>query len=134
MPILPHGGDDDLSSGTPSSASSPGGQARSPSPPVPAVTLPRRLVTGTRDEWRESLAASADAALAQGVAGGAGEIILDMRDTAELDVSGLGLLVVVRQRARDRGVAVRLRGTSPDIRALLAHTRLDALFLFDDYQ
>lgn len=89
-------------------------------------------MTATRDEWREAMGVRADAAIDGAVTGGGAEIVLDLRNTREIDVSGLGLLVVVRQRAHDRGVAVRLRRLSAEIRALLAHSRLDALFLLDD--
>lgn len=115
-------------------AYSGGGDA--PPPPGPAradaIVLPARLVTATRGDWREELGARADAAIERVTGQDGAEIALDLRATVDVDVSGLGLLVVVRQRARDRGVAVRLLHVAPPIRELMALTRLDALFVFDE--
>ena len=120
-----------MPSNTPPSGSSFGDAAHS-RPAIERVVLPERLVTATREEWREEVGVRADAAIERAATEGGAEVVLDLRDTREIDVSGLGLLVVVRQRAHDRGLAVRLRGLSPGIRSLLAHTRLDALFLLDE--
>ena len=99
---------------------------------VPAIVVADRLVTETRAQWRDALGARADEALAGAHAAGRSEIALDLRDTVAVDASGLGLLVLVRQRARERGLAVRLLNVAPPIRELLALTRLAELFVFDD--
>jgi len=106
------------------------------SPPVAPsdlrVALPERLVAATRDGWRAKLGEHAHAAIDSAVRQGCVEMALDMRATTELDASGLGFLVAVRQRAFDRGLAVRLVGVAPPIRALLAATRLEGLFVADE--
>jgi anti-anti-sigma regulatory factor len=94
--------------------------------------LPARLVIATRGDWREDLGARADDAIGRAAAEGRAEIARDLRATVDVDVSGLGLLVVVRQPAHDRGLAVRLLHLAPSIRELLALTRRDELFVFDE--
>lgn len=106
------------------------------SPPVAPsdlrVALPERLVVETRDGWRAKLGELAHAAIDGAVRQGGVEMSLDMRETRELDASGLGFLVAVRQGAFDRGIAVRLIGVAPPIRTLLAATRLEGLFVVDE--
>ena len=100
---------------------------------VAAVLLPDRLVTATRDAWRDPVLARADETIAALAARGDGrELGLDLRDAVEIDATGLGLLVLVHKRARERGVAVRLLGARPSIRELLALTKLDQLFEFGE--
>lgn len=53
-----------------------------------------------------------------------------MSGTEIVDASGLGTLVVLQKRARDRGLATRLSGTRQPVRSLLAATRLEGLFQF----
>ena len=55
---------------------------------------------------------------------------IDMRATQEVDASGLGTLVVIQKRARERGVATLLIGAQDSIRSLLTATRLAPLFDF----
>lgn len=61
---------------------------------------------------------------------GSGAIEIDMSNTESVDASGLGTLVVLQKRARERGLSTRLVGTQSQIRALLATTRLESLFVF----
>ena len=100
---------------------------------VAAVLLPDRLVTATRDTWRDAVLARADETIAVlAERGGRPELGLDLRDAVEIDATGLGLLVLVHKRARERGVAVRLLGTTPSIRELLSLTKLEQLFEFGE--
>jgi len=99
---------------------------------VSPIVVADRLVTETRAQWRDALSARADEALADARAAGRSEIALDLRDTVAVDASGLGLLVLVRQRARESGFAVRLLNVAPPIRELLALTRLAELFVLDE--
>jgi anti-anti-sigma regulatory factor len=124
-----HSGGDDAARADRHSPSSPSPAADSS---AAAIALPERLVTATRGEWREELGVLAHEAIERAARDGRGEIALDVRATVDADVSGLGFVVAMRQRAFDRGVAVRLLGAAPHIRALLAATRLDALFLFEE--
>ena len=133
MPTDPSGGDDAAASHRhPAPPASAVDDARGAPSPAAPIALPARLVTATRGEWRDDLAARGDAAIEHAAQLRSAEITLDLRDTVEIDASGLGLLVVVRQRARDHGVAVRVLSVATPIRQLLAATRLDRLFFFDE--
>lgn len=101
-------------------------------PDVATIALPRRLVTATRADWRDAVVAHASAAVRRLASHEGAVVTLDLKETREVDVSGLGVLVVVRQRAHDRGVRVRLLHVSPEIRELLHMTRLEALFDFGE--
>jgi hypothetical protein len=48
----------------------------------------------------------------------------------DVDASGLGILVLVQKRARERGLSTRLLNTQHNIRSLLALTKLEGLFEF----
>ncbi|HJU75722.1 MAG TPA: STAS domain-containing protein [Gemmatimonadaceae bacterium] len=62
---------------------------------------------------------------------GAGALTIDLRCTDELDATGLGLLVMLHKRARERGVTTILAHVPPHLRMLLAATKLDSLFQFE---
>lgn len=83
---------------------------------------PERIVAATRTEFR-------------GVAIGFLEsltdtqtLVIDMSRTVELDASGLGILVLIQKRAKERGMSTRLRQTPERVRNLLKLTMLDFLF------
>lgn len=92
-----------------------------------AVGAPSRLVAETRVDFR----ASAMDVLERLVDHGATSLDIDMTATEEVDASGLGTLVVVQKRARERSIGTRLLGARPTVRALLATTRLEGLFQFE---
>ena len=88
---------------------------------------PERIVAATRSEFRgvaieflESLATDATT------------LVIDMSRTVELDASGLGILVLIQKRAKDRGLSTRLRHTPERVRNLLKLTMLDFLFELTD--
>ncbi len=62
---------------------------------------------------------------------GAGALTIDLSCTDELDASGLGLLVMLHKRARERGVTTVLAHAPSHIRMLLAATKLESLFKFE---
>ena len=85
------------------------------------------IVAGTRTEFRavaieflESLATDCQT------------LVIDMSQTVELDASGLGILVLIQKRAKDRGLATRLRRPPERVRNLLKLTMLDFLFELTD--
>jgi anti-anti-sigma regulatory factor len=91
-----------------------------------AIGAPSQLVADTRVEFRAAALDCLDRAAEQG-----SEMLeIDMSATENVDASGLGTLVVLQKRARDRGLATRLRGTRQPVRSLLATTRLEGLFQF----
>lgn len=88
---------------------------------------PERLVAETRSDFRDVALMHLDRLEA-----GAPALIIDMQHTMELDASGLGILVLVQKRAKERGLPTRLRQTPAPVRNLLKLTMLDFLFELRD--
>jgi anti-anti-sigma factor len=91
------------------------------------LLAPERIIAATRSEFRgvaieflESLPSDAQA------------LVIDMGQTVELDASGLGILVLIQKRAKERGLSTRLRQTPERVRNLLKLTMLDFLFELTD--
>ena len=97
---------------------------RSAPPGVLVLAVPERLDAGNRGELRRLALDLIDRASGAGAAA----VTVDLTATRELDASGLGVLVLVQKRAREQGMATRLRGATESVRRLLVLTRLDYLF------
>jgi len=92
------------------------------------LQAPERLVTEHRlDFRRDALERLSRAAL-----DGARRITIDLRETREVDASGLGVLVLLQKRARENFLATCLTNTPPSVRQLLRLTQLENLFEFED--
>ena len=91
------------------------------------LIAPERLISATRGEFR----AAALAHLEQ-LGADANALVIDMSKTVELDASGLGMLVLIQKRAKERGLSTRLRQTPERVRNLLKLTMLDFLFELTD--
>lgn len=87
---------------------------------------PSRLVAETRVDFRSAALESLDRAGQEG----AHLFAIDLSETRDVDASGLGILVFVQKRARERGLTTRLLNAQHDVRSLLANTRLESLFEF----
>jgi anti-anti-sigma factor len=87
------------------------------------LIAPERLISATRGEFRTAALAHLDQ-----LAAAANALVIDMSRTVELDASGLGILVLVQKRAKERGLSTRLRQTPERVRNLLKLTMLDFLF------
>ena len=87
------------------------------------LVAPERLIASTRGDFR-------NAALAHLEQLPAGEtvMVIDMARTVEIDAAGLGILVLVQKRAKERGRSTILRRTPERVRNLLKLTMLDFLF------
>lgn len=59
---------------------------------------------------------------------GARHVRVDMTGMSYIDSSGLGALVSLSRKLRERGGSLRLAHPQADVRSLLAMTRLDTLF------
>lgn len=92
-----------------------------------AIQAPTRLVADTRWEFR---AAALDRLSHENVRDGRRALTIDLGVTQDIDASGLGILVLVQKRARERGLATCLLNTQQPVRALLTMTKLDGLFEF----
>ena len=91
------------------------------------LIAPERLISATRGEFRTMALAHIDHLSAD-----AGVLVVDLGQTTELDASGLGMLVLIQKRAKERGLATRLRKTPERVRNLLKLTMLEFLFELTD--
>jgi anti-anti-sigma regulatory factor len=90
------------------------------------VLAPERLVAETRVDFRSN---ALDCLARESEAGGEGHsLTIDLGGTRDIDASGLGILVLVQKRARERGLPTRLVNTPNQVRSLLSVTKLDGLF------
>ena len=90
------------------------------------IQAPIRLVAETRVDFRCAALDSLERAGDEG----SPLLAIDMGETRVVDASGLGILVLVQKRARERGLSTRLLNTQHNIRSLLALTKLEGLFEF----
>lgn len=88
------------------------------------LTAPSRLVAETRVDFR----CAAMECVGRIGEGGGDTLTIDLRGTQDVDASGLGILVLVQKKARERGVVTRLAGVSDRLHALLRLTKLESLF------
>jgi anti-anti-sigma factor len=95
--------------------------------PSPVVVAPTQLNAQARIDFK---CAALDC-LDRVVSTGGQELAIDMAETQEVDASGLGVLVLVYKRARERGVTTRLLHAGDPVRSVLMTTRLEPLFRFD---
>ena len=92
------------------------------------LEAPSSLVAATRADFRRAALAHLEAArLVRSP-----RIDVDLSQTTEIDASGLGVLVLLQNRAREAMLATRLLHAPPAVRHLLALTRLDYLFEIED--
>lgn len=93
-----------------------------------ALPAPERLVAETRVDFRSAaLERLAQAGAAAGT--GAGRALtIDMTGTRDIDASGLGTLVLLQKRARERGIPTCLLNPQRQVRSLLSLTKLEGLF------
>jgi anti-anti-sigma regulatory factor len=87
------------------------------------LVAPERLIASTRADFRSAALAHLDQLRAGGTA-----MVIDMGQTVEIDAAGLGILVLVQKRAKERGLSTNLRRTPERVRNLLKLTMLDFLF------
>ena len=84
---------------------------------------PERIIAATRGEFRAAVLAHLEQLSPSG-----GAITIDLHKTVELDASGLGILVFLQKRAKERGLSTRLRHVPERVRNLLKVTMLEFLF------
>ena len=91
------------------------------------LIVPEKLGLESRAEFRREAAALLDE---MGI--GSGRLVLDCRRTKTIDSAGLNTLTIVHRRARKMRVPIVLVGLHADLRALLALTKLEDLFEWQD--
>ena len=57
-------------------------------------------------------------------------LVIDLSQTVDIDASGLGMLVFIQKRAKERGLSTNLRHAPERVRNLLKLTMLEFLFEF----
>ena len=91
------------------------------------VVAPERLISSTRAEFRAHALNHLERLAADD-----GALVIDLGRTVELDASGLGILVLLQKRAKERGLSTSLRRAPERVRNLLKLTMLEFLFEFMD--
>ncbi len=92
------------------------------------LAAPDRLVTETRLGFRRAALEHVERAAQDS----ASRIYVDLGATRDIDASGLGVLVLLQKRARERMIATRLLNAGPSVRQMLLLTKLDYLFELED--
>lgn len=91
---------------------------------VQPLVAPYRLTSDHRLEFRRAVLESLELAASTGEPA----VSVDLTRTIEMDASGLGVLVLLQKRARERGLRTRLVNTPRAVQDMLQMTRLDSLF------
>ena len=91
------------------------------------VVAPERLISSTRAEFRAVALSQLERLRPEDSA-----LVIELGNTVELDASGLGILVLLQKRAKERGLSTNLRRAPERVRNLLKLTMLDFLFEFTD--
>ncbi len=93
-----------------------------------ALMAPARLTADNRLEFRRIVLEALEVSSRNGER----LVRVDLTVTAEIDAGGLGVLVLLQKRARERGIGTQLLHVPRPIRDMLQLTRLDGLFTFAD--
>ena len=97
-------------------------------PNVDPLNAPARLVAESRLDFRRAALEHLDRTIQKHYA----RVVVDLTRTQEIDASGLGVLVLLQKRARERMIATRLKHPSLTVKQMLELTKLDYLFEFED--
>jgi anti-sigma B factor antagonist len=91
---------------------------------VTVVEVTGQLIVGNRQELKDDVIKLLD--------DGERKFLIDFRDTAYIDSSGLGVLVSLSKKIREKGGEMRLSNLNEDLRTLFELTKLDTLFVIAD--
>lgn len=91
---------------------------------VTIVEVTGQLIVGNRQELKEDVLKLLES--------GARKFLIDFKDTAYIDSSGLGVLVSLSKKIREKGGEMRLSNLNEDLRTLFELTKLDTLFHIAD--
>ncbi len=87
---------------------------------ITIIEVTGQLIVGNRQELKEDVLKLLES--------GARKFLIDFRDTAYIDSSGLGVLVSLSKKIREKGGEMRLSNLNEDLRTLFELTKLDTLF------
>ena len=91
---------------------------------VTVVDVDGQLIVGNRQELKQRV-------LDQ-LANGDRKFVIDFSNTGYIDSSGLGVLVSLSKKIRERSGELRLANLNEDLRTLFELTKLDTLFKIAD--
>jgi anti-sigma B factor antagonist len=91
---------------------------------VTIVEVTGQLIVGNRQELKDDVLKL--------LGTGARKFLIDFKDTAYIDSSGLGVLVSLSKKIREKGGELRLSNLNEDLRTLFELTKLDTLFYIAD--
>ena len=89
---------------------------------VTLIEIGSQLIVGNRQLLKQQV-------LEQLEEGGR-KFVVDFSNTDYIDSSGLGVLVTLSKKIREKGGEISLSSLSKDLRTLFELTKLDTLFLF----
>jgi anti-anti-sigma factor len=91
------------------------------------LAAPDRLVAETRLDFRSAALCHLERVAQRNGA----RLLIDLKTTTDIDASGLGVLVLLQKRARERMIATRLLHAPYAVRQMLELTRLAYLFEYE---
>lgn len=95
-----------------------------PSHSMPAFVCPAHLTADNRLDFRRDALDALEAAILES----ADAVELDLVDVVEIDASGLGVLILLHKRARERGMRIRMLRVPGVVEKLFEETHMGALF------
>lgn len=87
------------------------------------LAAPAELIRPASEDFRRTALALLDSLLPS-----QGRLVLDFSATRDADSVGMAALIAIRRRARERGLAVWLRGVTPAFHELLRMAKLEGQF------
>ncbi|HKK50456.1 MAG TPA: STAS domain-containing protein [Myxococcota bacterium] len=91
---------------------------------VTVVEVEGQLIVGNRQELKQKVL--------EDLENGARKFVIDFSETGYIDSSGLGVLVSLSKKIREKGGELRLSSLNEDLRTLFELTKLDTLFRIAD--
>jgi len=91
---------------------------------ITLVEVEGQLIVGNRQELKQKVL--------EHLEGGDRKFVIDFSNTGYIDSSGLGVLVSLSKKIRERGGELRLSSLNEDLRTLFELTKLDTLFRIAD--
>lgn len=87
---------------------------------VTVVDVEGQLIVGNRQELKQKVLDELE--------DGRRKFLINFEDAGYIDSSGLGVLVSLSKKVREKGGELRLAGLNEDLRTLFELTKLDTLF------
>lgn len=91
---------------------------------VLVVDVEGQLIVGNRQELKQKVLEELE--------NGELKFVVDFEKTGYIDSSGLGVLVSLSKKVRERGGELRLANLNEDLKTLFELTKLDTLFFIAD--